>query len=186
MQLATSCIIWFSNSTSTRSGARSCQHAACAGRGKILLKLEVKCTARGARNMNENSWRKKQYLTNMRNVCRILDFGESSFDDQMAHILSGVEQLEVGCLCVKSMISLFSVHQGNLYQIQTLAKENLQIPWYVQGSRTACKAREGQRWSGGKIYFVFWIYIMKSLMSQDINFLTKSEKATSIENNWPW
>ena len=126
MQLATSCIIWFSNSTSTRSGARSCQHAACASRGKILLKLEVKCTARGARNMNENSWRKKQYLTNMRNVCRILDFGESSFDDHMAHILSGVEQLEVGCLCVKSMISLFSDHQGNLYQIQTLAKENLQ------------------------------------------------------------
>ena len=156
MQLATSCIIWFSNSTSTRSGARSCQHAACASRGKILLKLEVKCTARGARNLNENSWRKKQYLTNMRNVCRILDFGESSFDDQMAHILSGVEQLEVGCLCVKSMISLFSDHQGNLYQIQTLAKENLQIPWHVQGSRTACKAREGQRWSGGKIYFVFW------------------------------
>ena len=51
-----SCIIWFSNSTTTRPGARSCQHAACAGCGKILLKLEVKCTAREARNMNYNSW----------------------------------------------------------------------------------------------------------------------------------
>ena len=51
---------------------------------------------------------------------------------------------------------VFSVHQGNFFQIQTLANENLQIPWHVQGSRTACKAREGQRWSGSKIYFVFW------------------------------
>ena len=47
----------------------------------------------------------EQYLT-LRCVCRVLDFSESAFDDQMAHILSGEEQLQVGCLFVKSMISL--------------------------------------------------------------------------------